>query len=360
MQTTDRAHSRIVRGMNTAPRNAWYVVAGSEEVGEKLLARRVLDTPVVLYRTAAGEPVALLDRCAHRLMPLSLGNRIGDEIQCLYHGIQYAASGKCTKIPTQKAIPEAMRVKRFPLVERSPFVWIWLGDESRMDAARIPDPGRIKPHYSRIFHFCYPIKSDFLLMHENLMDTSHPTFLHAGYFDDGQLAGAPMKLETEGNIVRLTRDVGVHVPGPGTAAFFRLEPGRPVHQTTITETHAPALNVIVYQFRYPDESEREMTEFIALAPITPSGERECYHFVASFTSWPQQGSAEMNEGVAGIIKGDQLALEAIEVRRDGLAHGGAEVHIRADRASLALRQLICDMAEKERAAVEHVSEKQYA
>jgi phenylpropionate dioxygenase-like ring-hydroxylating dioxygenase large terminal subunit len=358
MQTDNPLPYEITRGMNTAPRNAWYVVAGSEEIGERLLTRRVLDIPVVLYRTAAGEPVALLDRCAHRLMPLSLGNRIGDEIQCLYHGVQYAASGKCTKIPTQKTIPEAMCVKRFELVERAPFVWIWMGDEAKMDPATIPDPGRIKSHYSRIFHFCYPIKSDFLLLHENLMDTSHPTFLHAGYFDDGQLTGAPMKLDAHGNIVRLTRNVGVHVPGRGTTAFFNLDPGKPVHQVTITETHAPALNVIVYQFTYPDQPEREMIEFIALAPITPASERECYHFVASFTSWPQKASKEMNDGVAAIIKGDQLALEAIEMRRDDLKRGEAEVHIMADRASLTLRRLICSMAEKERANQQ--PEKQYA
>src|ERR1700682_4363837 len=113
MQANDQGANRITRGLQAAPSNAWYVIAGVEEIGEKLLARRVLDTPVVLYRTAAGKAVALLDRCAHRLMPLSLGNRIGDEIQCLYHGIQYDAMGKCTKIPTQNAIPAAMCTQRF-------------------------------------------------------------------------------------------------------------------------------------------------------------------------------------------------------------------------------------------------------
>lgn len=361
MHNTSANPNLIVRGMDTAPRNAWYVVAGIEELGERLLARRVLDIPLVLYRTANGEPVALRDRCPHRLMPLSLGTRIGDEIQCLYHGIQFGPSGKCSKIPSQTSIPAAMSVTRFPLVDRAPFVWIWMGDEDKMDPSLIPDPGRVKPHYSQIFHFCYPIKSDFLLLHENLMDTSHPTFLHAGYFDDGQLAKAPQRVETHDNVVRLIRDIGVHVPGPGTSAFFNLDPGKPVRQLTITETHAPSLNVIVYQFTYPEQPEREMTEFIALAPITPSSARECYHFVASCTSWPLQASEELNNGVAQIIKGDQLALEAIEERRDDLLPGETEVHIRADGASLYLRRLIRSMAERERAAQKQSeSESHYA
>jgi phenylpropionate dioxygenase-like ring-hydroxylating dioxygenase large terminal subunit len=38
---------------------AWQVAAYSHEVDRTLLARRLLDKPVVLYRTAAGHAVAL-------------------------------------------------------------------------------------------------------------------------------------------------------------------------------------------------------------------------------------------------------------------------------------------------------------
>ena len=48
------------------PRDCWYVAATSDEVGSGLLGRKLLDRPVVLYRLASGEAVALEDRCAHR------------------------------------------------------------------------------------------------------------------------------------------------------------------------------------------------------------------------------------------------------------------------------------------------------
>ncbi len=67
-------------------RNNWYLAAWAEELGRDadapLLARTILGEPLVLYRTSAGEPVALLDRCPHRLLPLSKGDRVGDPIQC--------------------------------------------------------------------------------------------------------------------------------------------------------------------------------------------------------------------------------------------------------------------------------------
>ncbi|MCB1969183.1 MAG: Rieske 2Fe-2S domain-containing protein, partial [Geminicoccaceae bacterium] len=47
----------------TYVRNSWYAIAWTREVEGSLVARRIMGEPVVLYRTAAGDPVALEDRC---------------------------------------------------------------------------------------------------------------------------------------------------------------------------------------------------------------------------------------------------------------------------------------------------------
>jgi len=55
-------------------RNAWTVAAWAHELpAGTLLARTLLDQPLVLYRDAAGAPRALADRCPHRFAPLSMG-----------------------------------------------------------------------------------------------------------------------------------------------------------------------------------------------------------------------------------------------------------------------------------------------
>lgn len=70
--------------------NAWYVGALSHEVAsDALFARRLLDLPILFYRTEAGTPVAMLDRCPHRFAYLSKGRRIGDAIECVYHGLRF-------------------------------------------------------------------------------------------------------------------------------------------------------------------------------------------------------------------------------------------------------------------------------
>src|SRR5258708_1118507 len=126
-------------GMENTPFNQWYVVAGREEIGRKLLARRMLDQPLVLYRTEDGRPVAFPDHCPHRFMELSKGKLVGDDVQCPYHGMQFGPDGKCTKIPTQGGVPAAMQVRSFPLIERGLWTWIWMGDAQKADPALIPD-----------------------------------------------------------------------------------------------------------------------------------------------------------------------------------------------------------------------------
>ena len=52
-------------------RNAWYVAAWSSEIPvDKLLARTILNVPVVLWRDTNGKVVAFEDRCCHRGAPL--------------------------------------------------------------------------------------------------------------------------------------------------------------------------------------------------------------------------------------------------------------------------------------------------
>ncbi len=59
------------------------------EVEAKPFARRILDVPVLMYRTEDGTAVAMDDRCPHRRAPLSMGRLEGDEIECAYHGMRF-------------------------------------------------------------------------------------------------------------------------------------------------------------------------------------------------------------------------------------------------------------------------------
>src|SRR5262249_46641356 len=120
-------------------RNCWQVIAFANEIGATPLARLACNEPVVLFRIQSGEAVALADRCPHRLAPLSLGRVVGDHIQCGYHGMCFDHEGSCVRVPGQEEVPARARVRKYPLVERHTFAWIWLGDAALADPALVPD-----------------------------------------------------------------------------------------------------------------------------------------------------------------------------------------------------------------------------
>lgn len=66
-------------------RNRWYIAAWDGEIANKPLSRKICGETIVLYRKLNGAVVALRDACPHRLLPLSLGSREGDNLMDLTH-----------------------------------------------------------------------------------------------------------------------------------------------------------------------------------------------------------------------------------------------------------------------------------
>ena len=54
-------------------RDGWHAIARGDELAGAPIARTIFDLPLVLFRDRDGRAAALLDRCAHRNAPLSLG-----------------------------------------------------------------------------------------------------------------------------------------------------------------------------------------------------------------------------------------------------------------------------------------------
>lgn len=167
-------------------RNAWYVAALSEEVGEALLERRILDEPILFYRTEDGEAVALSATCPHRRMPLVLGRRVGDAVQCAYHGFTFDSRGACVRVPTQAQPAGRAALRRYPLVERWKWLWIWTGDPELADPDLIPDHAAmgIAEEWANLPPLRLHVPARYQLLVENLQDLSHIGFLHGDYVDD--------------------------------------------------------------------------------------------------------------------------------------------------------------------------------
>jgi vanillate O-demethylase monooxygenase subunit len=179
--------------------NCWYVAAWDHElIDGKLLARTVLEKPVLLYKGESGRAVALDNRCCHRGAQLSNGRLEGDDVRCMYHGLKFDPSGQCIQIPGQDNIPKGLGVRSYPVVERQHLVWIWMGDPTRADPSKIMDIPYLahpawagKPGY---MHY----KANYLLIVDNLSDFAHLAFVHAktlGGSEDYAFKSKPLAIE---------------------------------------------------------------------------------------------------------------------------------------------------------------------
>src|SRR3970040_745751 len=120
--------------------NCWYVAAWDHElIDGKLLARTLLEKPVVLYKGESGKVWALDNRCAHRGAKLSNGRLEGDCVRCMYHGLKFDPGGKCVQIPGQDNIPPKFGVRSYPVLERDHLVGIWMVHGAKDDPAKILD-----------------------------------------------------------------------------------------------------------------------------------------------------------------------------------------------------------------------------
>jgi vanillate O-demethylase monooxygenase subunit len=161
-------------------RDAWYVVAWPNELtAEQPLARTVLGDDLVLFRTPEGRAVALEDRCAHRLAPLSRGRIEAGGIRCLYHGVKFDHDGRCMEIPAQPQGHPNMCVRHYPLVERDGFVHVWMGEPAAADPSLIINASSWadSPHWKPSQGYLY-VNAHVSLIADNLLDFGHLPFVH--------------------------------------------------------------------------------------------------------------------------------------------------------------------------------------
>ena len=98
---------------------------------------RLFDQELAIWR-ADDDQINIWDnRCRHRGVRLSIGQNMGRDLRCQYHGWRYASGdGACTTVPAHPAgpVPEALCARRFPVARAGGLIWTSLGD-----GAPLPD-----------------------------------------------------------------------------------------------------------------------------------------------------------------------------------------------------------------------------
>jgi len=264
-------------------RKAWYMAAWSSEVGAQLLRRRILGTPILLYRLDDGDATALTDRCPHRFAPLSMGERQGDAIRCGYHGLTFDAAGQCIHNPFSPTLPRGASVRRWPLVERDGIVWLWAGAAECADAASIPDFAMLDRPCGPPLTGMMTMRADYQYGTDNLMDLSHIEFVHKGSFAGaGVIFAGRHDLREDGD----TLHSNWWMPGvPAPAHTFGIyEAGMPTDHWLDMRWNAPA-SMYLQVGATPAGQPRDEGVIVHQAHIlTPESDGSAHYFWASTRS----------------------------------------------------------------------------
>ncbi len=262
-------------------RNAWYVAAWSDDLADgQLLARTILQQPVVFYRTADGKVAALENRCPHRFAPLHMGQIVhGNAVQCPYHGLEFDPTGACVLNPHgTKNIPPRARVRSYPVTEKHKAIWIWMGDEPA-DPAKVPDFSVLDnvPEMHATKRDRITIRANYELIIDNLLDLSHGSFLHAGILGNSETVEAEITVELDGNDVVVGRHAN-NATAPGLFAI--LMPSKPARVDKFTRMRwmAPSTLRLVTGICMPGAVPESGTGYHAIHMLTPETDRTTHYF----------------------------------------------------------------------------------
>ncbi len=325
------------------PYNCWWVAAFSNEVSREMLGRWLLDTPVLLYRREDGTPVALENRCPHRGAPLTLGCLKGDDVQCGYHGFRFAPDGACIDVPSMKSPPACASVRAFPVVEKPPFIWIYLGDPDRIDD--VPPPATLDWTSDDAFatvHGRMDVAANYMLLKENVLDLTHFGYVHAKSFGITDWVNPPT-FSTDGDTTSYRQNFTRSPLPPLFAEPLGLAPGTPFDRENYGSFLSPALQIAAVDFRDPDDG-RLAGRFRISHATTPIDPTHMYYFwvLGRDHGTTTAQFAQLEAMTKSGFSEDEAMIEAIQAStdRDPRGSGAPEISVKSDTAGIQARRIV--------------------
>jgi len=320
-----------------ALRRFWYPVIPVADLAAGPRPFTLLGQQIVLWQDGAGQVSALADRCLHRTARLSKGFVENGVLKCGYHGWEFAADGRCLRIP-QRSADTATRtgslgVERFHAEAKYGWVWVALGTP----LAPIPEFEEASdPRFRHIHEFYEPWDCASLRVMENSFDNAHFSFVHrASFGDQGHPAPAKLDLTEDEHGFLMVTEVPVRNPAVQRQNLGMDEEWTVRHMRA--RWYLPFVRKL--QITYPNGLVHSI-----VTAATPVDDRSCQ--VVQFV---YRNDTEEQAPSAGIIAFDRTVTEedrGILESTDPdvpLDQSGVELNMASDRPGVVMRRMILDL-----------------
>jgi len=186
-----RAPARLFEGFQ----GVWTPVIASHALGaERPFGTEIAGTKVVLFRGEGGRVSALLDRCPHRGVALSLGKVKKGCLECPFHGWQLDGEGHVRHVPwNPDAKLERLRGDAIPAREHGGLVWVYTSERAAEGEPYVP-PALLDPSV-RVTAESVVWKTHWTRAMENMLDWPHLPFVHAGTIGRGMLRASDARMD---------------------------------------------------------------------------------------------------------------------------------------------------------------------
>jgi phenylpropionate dioxygenase-like ring-hydroxylating dioxygenase large terminal subunit len=331
---------------NTHPalRFCWHPVARSAQVGEQPLRVKLLGEAYVIFRSG-GKVRAFIDRCPHRGAPLSIGAGEEGGLRCAYHGWLFDCEGACTEIPAlgnEATLPQRARLGSVGgVAERLGMVF--LAPESPAPGVGLPSIEEAdKPGFLMGELPIMRARASVGLLADNFLDTAHFPYIHAATF-----GATEDKVVGRFEVERQPGELGFTACYEHTFSN-REDPGvasgeRPLLQTRRLTYRLDAPFHLSLSIDYLEAGGRNTLGFY----LQPEDAEHCRVYSALWRNDLDGDLDRLAEAVSFEVKvvEEDLALqEQFDVLSIPLDLT-AEMHTKADRTTLELRRVLCDLVE---------------
>jgi vanillate O-demethylase monooxygenase subunit len=298
----------------------------------------LLGEPWVLYRSGA-HVRAFADRCPHRHCPLTLGHCEGGVLQCAYHGWRFDGDGRCIEIPALgkgATLPPSAHLTGAAAVTEAHGMVFLAPEPPLAPLGSIPEA-----EDDRFMEGLLPTlraRGSAGLLADNFLDIAHFPFVHAGTFGTDEAAEVvPFTVSrNDWSFCVSYEHPFAHREDPGVAAGIR-----PLIQTRRLTYQLSAPFHLRLRIDFVDAGGSNVIGFF----IQPETDETCRLFTTLWRDDLKGDEARMADAVefeVAVLREDLRVQEAYHELVLPL-DPAAEVHTRADRATLELRRVLADL-----------------
>jgi phenylpropionate dioxygenase-like ring-hydroxylating dioxygenase large terminal subunit len=264
-------------------------------------------------------------------------------------------------VPSQERVPPSARVKAYPVVEKNHWIWIWTGDPAKADPSLIEDFHWMDdPKWGFGGNYLH-VDANYLLLVENLLDTTHLPFLHPTSLGTDAFAKSEFEVMREGDRIKVARWLMDQPPAPFHKQMGGFPDGMHVDRWQIAQFGPPSFVKLDVGSAPAGAGARQGDRSKGmnmwnLNAITPETEKTAHYFYAQAYNFKLDQRWVSDLVRSQVTKAFLEDMAMIKAQQQNMDLGPSQaVSLGQDKAWIAMRQIVQRLIQEEQQAARAVA-----